>query len=325
MTTNDPNQPTWNIVATAIGLIAPPTGVVQIGGGNLNVNNFVPWSPNARYSISQVIYYPGEINITDGDIITQLQYQFNGFSAFTQTIQVFMGYTNKIMFETLPSNPATSNDWISMQNYFMVFEGEVTTPNSANPDLNWVSIVLDVPMVYDSSSNLVIVVNEIQGGAAQASGNAFVSQAVPRNRALTMTRTTDPHIDAIHLLDQGTVRSFIPNTRLVSAPPPDGAYITASPARLNYGSIFQGQPAPRTLTLRNIGTETLNVTEISSNIVNVSPNQIQIAPGDMQIITITVNAEVTGLLNETVVFNSNALNGALTVQFILLHLRVSYR
>jgi len=138
------NGGTVTIALTGDGFILDE-GMVQIGSG-YEVTQSIPCEPAWQYTYSQSLYKQDEINISDKQIET-IWYQFNGNSAFTDDVDIYMGH----------SELESVSDWVPVEDLTLVYSGSVTTTASA---ANWVEIELDIPFLYNNEENLVIAYDE---------------------------------------------------------------------------------------------------------------------------------------------------------------------
>ena len=121
-------------------------GVIEdaIIDGNQTAEH-APIEPYWNWTYSQQIYYQSEIN-SEGNI-TELSFEFNGNSSFTDQVEIYLGHTTKSSFSS------TSN-WVSYSDLTKVYDG----PYSVSNTKGWYSITFDTPFYYNNSDNLVIAV-----------------------------------------------------------------------------------------------------------------------------------------------------------------------
>ena len=309
MTTNATNAPTHTISVTANILPAPPEGIVQIGSGTL-LNQNLPWEPYWRYTFSQTIYYPGEINRPSGESITALQYNFNGNSVFTDVIQIYMGYTDNPAF-------ATTASWIPIEELTLVYDGPVTT--TAEP--GWVEIDLDIPFIYNSSQNLVIAVSENVGGPYHNSNDDFYCQAVPVNRSLVAYKDAEPPY-VLTDLPTGNLRAFIPNTRLTFVEAAEGQSVIVNPTEIAFGDVITHEEAPaKNLRIISNGTDAVTITSITISGTNDDQFTLNNVPelphtlqgGQFLALSITHLPTLTGNLTATINISDNRSRQVTTV------------
>jgi len=221
---NAANEPTVTVFTYAQVL---PENLVLVGNGTLE-NQGIPFEPSYRYSYSQSIYPTTDlVGLTDGVIITHIGYQTNGHSAFSQNVKVYMGYTNQNSFTNFSS-------YIPASDLTLVYNGPITVQEIAG---SWAMLPLSEPFVYNASQNLVVAVNEYQGGAYQSGSDDLLSTNRSTQRSITMYNDNTSY-DELNLTQIGTVytRNAIPNTAFVfepgGLPRPRGLNGTAG-----YGSV----------------------------------------------------------------------------------------
>lgn len=130
-----------------------------------------PIEPYYRYTYSQQIYYQSEIN-QEGNI-TQLSFEFNGYSSINFDIEVYLGHTAKTAF-------SNTTNWVPYSDLTLVYDGVYSVSNTAG----WYSITLNTPFYYNNTDNLVIAVKE-KSSAYQSSSNEFYTGDGSVYRVLT--------------------------------------------------------------------------------------------------------------------------------------------
>ena len=90
------------ILSTAVLLMSMAMSItatnISIGGNGITVHTALPLSPTYDYSYSQTIYFQSEINFAG--MITDIKYHYNRNSAWTDSIDIYMGTTTRSDFET---------------------------------------------------------------------------------------------------------------------------------------------------------------------------------------------------------------------------------
>ena len=119
-----------------------------------------PIEPYWTWTYSQQIYYQSEIN-QDGNI-TQLSFEYNGYSGWTDQVEIYLGHTTKSSFSN------TSN-WVPYSDLTLVYDGPYTVSNTKG----WYSITFDTPFYYNNTDNLVIAVYEKSGSYHSASDEFY--------------------------------------------------------------------------------------------------------------------------------------------------------
>lgn len=135
-------------------LVAQTT--VQIGT-QTGTTEYAPITSCWNYSYSQQIYTAAEINaggFNGPGTIDKLRFYYSSGATGSSTgWTVYIGNTTKTSF--------TSNtDWESSANLTNCFSGTVTYPGGGN----WLEITLTTPYEWDGTSNVVVGIDENQGG-----------------------------------------------------------------------------------------------------------------------------------------------------------------
>ena len=137
------------------------TGAIEnaIFDGNQTAEH-APIEPYWNWTYSQQIYYQSEIN-QEGNI-TSLAFEFNGNSAYTDQVEIYLGHTTKSSFTS------TSN-WVSYSDLTLVYDGDYSVSNTKG----WYWITFDTPFYYNNTDNLVISVYEKTDGYHTASDEFY--------------------------------------------------------------------------------------------------------------------------------------------------------
>jgi hypothetical protein len=143
-------------------------------------NSDLPMDCYYRYNYTEMIYYQSEINSSGN--ISEIYFEYNGNTAWTETITIYLGHTTKTDF-------TTNTDWITSTSMSQVFNGNfvvTTTPG-------WVCITLDTPFFYNNSDNLVIGFYDY-GSDYHSTGDDFYTISThPNYRVIYYNNdTTDP-------------------------------------------------------------------------------------------------------------------------------------
>ena len=125
-----------------------PDGMVCIGEGT-TTSTYVPAHNYYKYSLTQQIYTAAEIG--EAGAILSIDFFKAATTAMVKDLDIYMVSTTKDEFEsTTDFVPVTSSD--------LVFSGTVTFADNA-----WTTIELDVPFIYDGTSNVAIMVDNNTG------------------------------------------------------------------------------------------------------------------------------------------------------------------
>jgi hypothetical protein len=289
--TNCETTPEHQIIVTGTVMEAPEDGSIQIGWGTSATGTELPWNPWYRFTYSQSIYYPIEIQRNTGDLITSIFYHYNGHSNRTDDLRIYMGHTDLNAF-------TTSTSWIPLSQLTMVFDSSINLV--ATDDGYWFEISLSTPFTYDETRNLVIAINEHRDDA-YVSGPRFFNEATPGvNRSIYTRRDSGGAYNPASP-PSGTTHAFIPNTRLMIMDRPVAAGITVTPLDINFGDVVMLDPAaPRTVRVVNSGTEIVTIESIDIEgdhaddftITGIAGVPIIFAP--MESFTFTVHHTATG-------------------------------
>lgn len=198
-------------------LVAQTT--VQIGT-QTGTTEYAPISSCWNYSYSQQIYTAAEINaggFNGPGTIDKLRFYYSSGATGSSTgWTVYIGNTTKTSF--------TSNtDWESSANLTNCFSGTVTYPGGGN----WLEITLTTPYEWDGTSNVVVGIDENQGGY-----NCSVywrKSDLGANRSIYFySDPTNPNPSSPP--SASSRANFVPNVQFEMTPAPDcvGAPATAN-------------------------------------------------------------------------------------------------
>ncbi|WP_413511027.1 fibronectin type III domain-containing protein [Myroides odoratus] len=149
-----------------------------IGTGELDDSD-LPIHSNFGYNYSQMIYTASEVGGILGTrrLVDRIKFYYTAAAPNTTSYSkwtVFAGNTTQAEF----GGTAASN-WVNHQTLTKVYTG---TLNLATPVGRWVEIVLDTPIIWDGTSNLVLAIYEDSPGFS--SGAKFRKFATTTNRAM---------------------------------------------------------------------------------------------------------------------------------------------
>jgi hypothetical protein len=216
--TNAANAPTYTIPITAVSEYFFTWGVGNTTGNSL------PWDPQWNATYSQSIYTTAELDgLQNGSTIQSLSYQYNGGSATSRQITIWMGWTTSSVF-------ATSSAWLPISDMTPVFMGT----HQMNAVSGWYTIDLDGDgFEYSpptSAHNLVIATNVHVNTGSSVSGSFFTT-ATSGNRSLS-ARASASAVYNPTLPPFGTLRAALPNIRM--------GFIAPGPARPSSLSAIGG-------------------------------------------------------------------------------------
>ncbi len=290
-----------------------PSPTIQIGAGTATGQN-LPVDPYFGYTYSQSIYLKSEVSIPGS--ITRLQWQYNGNSAWTDSIMIYMGQTSLNSF-------ASTSSWIPLADLTQVYNGSLAVPAAPG----WIELTLDPPFEYDNTQNLVIAVDENTYGY-HLSGGEFYCSHVSGSRSIvfyndyTNPDPASPPTSGYNLY----TKSYVPNLKLTLLLSTNGADISVNPAALDYGDVVVGQTDVRQFTIQNSGDENLEgtITTPAGYTVALAARStdgvakasgatrdtlgFSIAPGDTSTFNLTFAPSAAISYNGNVVINSDAVN-----------------
>ncbi|MEO7080018.1 MAG: fibronectin type III domain-containing protein, partial [Flavobacteriales bacterium] len=138
------------------GPVSFTPGLAQIGSGT-GTSAYFPIYTYYGYNYSQQIYLASEY--TGGTYITKIKFKPTstlGTVANYNSWVVYMGNTAKTSF-------TSSTDWVPLASMGQVFSGTISPVQN-----QWMEITLDVPFLWDGTSNIVIGVDENSPGYVTA-------------------------------------------------------------------------------------------------------------------------------------------------------------
>lgn len=154
---------TFGTTLSCSDCVVDGTGTIEnaiIDGSNYGQH--APIEPYWNWTYSQQIYYQSEIN-QDGNI-TSLSFEYNGYSSFTDQVEIYLGHTTKTSF-------SSKSNWISYSDLTLVYDGSYSVSSTKG----WYWIDFDTDFYYNNSDNLVIAVYEKTTGYHSASDEFYVA------------------------------------------------------------------------------------------------------------------------------------------------------
>jgi len=299
-TSNASNGPEHMVNVTARVI---PSNMSEILG-NGETEQMIPVNNFYRYTYSQSIYLPSEINQPSGSVIEELRYHFNANQNFTQTVSIYMGYTAQSAFAELTYIPFSELRQVYSGSFVMSSEVDPSTGGS------WVNITLDDPFIYDGNSHLVIAVLDSESGTFGSSSDRFYVKPTPDAHRSLCTYNDYTPIYPESITTATYQLASVPELVLLFGSAIEGAYITATPNSLNYGVVRAGEGATLPVTIANIGSDVLTVSSIThpSNIASNMTTLFAIMAGESQVIDFTLTLNEVGAFSGEIVIESNATN-----------------
>lgn len=286
--------------------------LLQIGDGNIT-NTHLPLEPYYGYTYSQSIYTASELNLGTS-VINKIAYHYNGNSAWTDNIVLYMGNTTKNSFTS------TSN-WVTLPNLTQVYSGSFTVPASPG----WIEIELTTPFIYYGASNLVIAFDENTYGY-HASNDEFYCYNSGANRSIYYYGDSTNPNPASPVTAMGTSTSN-PNLRIFASSFSSEPEIAVNADSIDLGRVVLGDPVFETLTISNQGGQVLSGTVGVNNDFTLqasrvlgskhefinSPNQVRsinfsINPRQSASYLISHSTAELGIFNGSLNITSNDLN-----------------
>ena len=96
----------------------------------------------------------------------------------------------------------------------------------------------------------------------------------------------------------------------------NSAYITFDSLTINYGKILQGDNGTVDFKFTNTGDRDLKINKVRSSCGCTIPKKPDslIAPGVSDLIKVNFDTERIGIINKTIIVNSNATNGTVILK-----------
>ena len=96
----------------------------------------------------------------------------------------------------------------------------------------------------------------------------------------------------------------------------NAAYITFDSLTINYGKILQGDNGTVDFKFTNTGDRDLKINKVRSSCGCTIPKKPDslIAPGVSDLIKVNYDTERIGIINKTIIVNSNATNGTVILK-----------
>ena len=173
---DDTDQSAWSNTLNFTTAEVCPDDMVCIGTG-FATNDYLPIECDMSNSLTEQIYTAAEIGEAGAILIIDF-YKPNEIET-VKDLDIYMVSTTKDEFED-------DFDWIPVTENDLVYSGTVTFANN-----DWTTIELDIPFIYDGTSNVCIVVDNNGGGVYNTT--TF--------RVFTTEKNQANHLAATHNLD----------------------------------------------------------------------------------------------------------------------------
>jgi len=280
-----------------------PENMLEISGGTSTPVQAIPMNTWDRYSYSQSIYLPSDIDRTDGELITRIQYHYNAYIAYTQEVSVYMGYTELTEF---------ADGFVDFETLSLVYNGPFVMTTEVNPVTGgyWVDLPLDDVFVYNSSQNLVIAVLENQGGTMGSMSSRFYHKPTAEYRSIGVSREAPAPYDPLNIDSTPTKYRSIPNMRMFFDAPTQGSYIVVSVRSIALGDININALQTLSMSISNMGDEELVIDSISlpADMQCEEEMPLTISPSDEMTIDIAFTPTTEGAYSGIITIHSNATN-----------------
>jgi len=186
----------------AIGSVSAQT-TLTVGTGT-GTTPSTPITGYYGYSYSQNIYTAADIIAAGGGMgtISKIRFYYaSGGNGNSTGWTVYIGNTTKTVF-------ASGTDWEPVTNLTNTFSGNVTFPGTGN----WLEVTLTTPFQWNGTSNIIIAVDENQGGYASSDMN-WRNTSSPGN-ARTLYYSSDSNNPNPASPPSGTTENMFPNVQL---------------------------------------------------------------------------------------------------------------
>jgi|GEM_PF-7112164 len=158
-----------------------PEGMVEIGWGE-KFDQSMPFEPALFYTYVQSIYLQEEINISTKQI-EKIYYHFNGNSAFTDDIVIYLGHIDA----------SELTKWAPVSELTKVYDGKITTVTEDG----WVEITLQTPFEYNNTDNLLIAVDENTNGNHTYDDDFYCHEKASNITRIYYSSSTNPDPETI--------------------------------------------------------------------------------------------------------------------------------
>ncbi len=218
--------------------------IITIGSGT-TTSQGLPIEPYYGYTYSQSIYLQTDINFEGS--IGKISWYYNGNSAWTDAIKIYLGHTTLTSF-------ASTSSWLPLSGLTMVYDGNLATSTTAG----WIELTLDTPFDYNNAQNLVIAVEENTSGYHSGSDEFYCSTVTGNRSILFYSDSIDPDPASPPTTDSYLyTRTSIPNAKLNLTAVQTDPVFDLTPASIDFGNVFIGNSPSHSFTLSNIGGGTL--------------------------------------------------------------------
>jgi len=145
-----------------------PCGV----GAGTTEDERLPMELYYYYSYAQSIYLSTEL--CGADSIQTIGWEYNGYTASTEDIVIYLGHTTKGDF-------TSTTDWIAVGSMTQVYAGTLPLTTTAG----WTTVTLDTPFAYNGTDNLVVAVDRNTGNYTSVFADFYVESTPNVDRSIT--------------------------------------------------------------------------------------------------------------------------------------------
>ncbi|MBN2830034.1 MAG: choice-of-anchor D domain-containing protein, partial [Candidatus Cloacimonetes bacterium] len=274
--------------------------IITLGTGT-TTNMSLPIEPYYGYSYSQCIYLQSEMTVSSGTI-SRIWYHYNGgtdLSASTQWV-IYMGHTTMSSF-------SANNSWVPVSNLTLVGT-YILDPYPTDDE--WIEFVLDTPFAYNHIDNLVIAVEDNQGGW-DGSSDEFFCTGTPNYRGLEYHNdSTNPNPNSP---PNGILRAAYANVQLEFLAISEEPFFYCTPSSFDFGTVFTGFSSnPETFTITNHGGSELIIAnpislETGSNFTlnDMNSYPITLETSISASFEVSFNSMIEGTITDNIIITDN--------------------
>ena len=277
---------TWYVIARNPAGVSPPSAscgfvysfAVAIGFEDEDFG--LPIETSSHYNYSQSIFLQSEMGINNQGndeaycSIEKISFFYDGTTVPVDCRDwvIYVGHTSKTEF----SSPS---DWVPVSEMVQVFAGQV----SFLPTPGWVGISLDTPFLYDTTSNIVIAVDENTPGYCNWNPYFHNSITFNQNRSIAFQGNHNANPDPATPPD-GTLVSAIPNIMMHVGQLQTGPRLSLAPNVLDFELLLNGETSEGfNVTATNMGIGTLNLAAGDISIIGDNAAEFSFDPSNLPV------------------------------------------
>lgn len=242
------SENTWSFTVKALNSI--PEADIIFDSDNHDFEN-LPMNPQAKYSISQSIYFQSEFNLRDL-AITSISYFHSGEMSYSKDIEIFMKHTTKDSF-------TNDTEW-EYDGFNHVYSGKLNF-NSGDPIS---TITLDTPFSYNDTDNLMVQFFATGQQTSPYYNNKLYSFPVGGNRSLVRDSNQENFFANFPgNQSPGYLKNYLPVTGFNYILSTDEPQFISSANILSFEEqLVHVVSDPQTLTISNFGIEQLDINSL---------------------------------------------------------------